>query len=33
MEVIMPMIAVVSAVITFAIYIVDKNSDGTEHNK
>jgi len=27
MEVIMPMIAVVSAIITFAIYIVDKNSD------
>lgn len=33
MEVIMPMVGIVAAVITFAVYIVDYKTDGTERNK
>jgi hypothetical protein len=29
----MPMVAIVAAIITFAVYIVDYKADGTERNK
>jgi hypothetical protein len=33
MEVVMPMVAIVAAIITFAVYIVDYKTDGAKRNK